>query len=319
VIPICNHSAYVEECLNSLVAAEYAPLEVLLMDDGSRDNSYELAESWRACRPDAFFRFKLMRQQNQGAARSCNALIRLSTGAYIAPLASDDCLLPRGLTARVQYLEQNPGLLAVMGDCTIISERSEKISDSALFDYRKSDRRAFTSPESLADELVLRWTVPGPVLLLRREAFFGPRAIGFYAEDDGIEDRDFFLRLLHRNALGFVPERVSAYRVHIANNCRPNTPTGRLAHYRARLVSERKHIELFQGRRRLFLRLASMRFACLVERLGKGSQVSRLGEFVAAAGMVMLYYATWIGRRLSFGARWKSSTSGPKTSVHRTI
>lgn len=298
IVPVYNHSSYVEECLDSLLNADYEPLEVLVLDDGSRDSSYEVIKAWRARHPEAFFHFELMRQRNQGAARTCNTLLGLAQGSYIAPLASDDCLLPGGLTARLRYLEQNPQILAVMGDCTIISDSSDTICESALFDYRKSDRRAFTRPEFLADELVLRWTVPGPVLLLRREAFCASTGVGLFAEDGGVEDRDFYLRLLQRNALAFVPEKVAAYRVHIDNSCRPTTLATRVAHYKARLISERKYIGLFKGRRRLFLQLASIRFACLVRRLERGSQIARLGEIVAGAGMLTLYYSTWIRRRL---------------------
>lgn len=257
VIPLYNHQAYVPQCLNSLLVDDYSPIEVLIMDDGSSDGSYETAERWRRENRHAFSRFLLMRQANQGAARTCNSLISMSKGAYIAPLASDDLLVPGGLRTRVEYLIKHPKMMAVMGDCVVISETSTRVSDSALFKYRKSDPLAFRAPESFIDELILRWNVPGPVLLLRREVFFGADAVGFYSEDGGIEDRDFFLRLLQRNVLGFIPQQVAAYRVHVANSCRPITPAARLSHYKSRLISERKHIGLFRGKRRLYLRLAS--------------------------------------------------------------
>jgi glycosyltransferase involved in cell wall biosynthesis len=298
VIPMYNHASYVAECLDSILSDGYPNLEVLILDDGSTDSSFEVVQQWRRRNPSAFGLFQVKRQQNQGAAKTANELIRMSSGDYITPLASDDKLFHGGIHARVRYLQENPQLSAVFGDSQVIDEHSNTCSSSALFDYRKSDRLGFSSRRELKHELVMRWTVPGPVLLLRRDSLLRADGVGLYAEDGGVEDREFFLRLLAREALGFIPVTVASYRIHVANSCRPKTREARLAHYKARYISEVRNIHLFRGCHRLFLKLSTMRLRFILSRLEDKASIAMLGELFYSALMRMMYYSIWLGRRI---------------------
>jgi hypothetical protein len=140
----------------------------------------------------------------------------MAEGDFITVLASDDYLLKGGIEARVDYLLKRPTLLAVFGDCLVVNEIGEVISESGLSDFRPNGARkkALMNQALLGMELVLRWSVPGPVFTMRRETC---ETVGYYDESLIIEDRDFYLRLLVRGSLGFVDYNVACYRWHGRN------------------------------------------------------------------------------------------------------
>ncbi len=216
LVPVYNHARYVRQCLDSLLSEGWPNLEVLVLDDGSSDGSFEVVRCWRIDNPEAFTRFELMQQPNQGLPRSLNRLISLARGEYITLLASDDYLLPGGIKARVNSLIKHPEWLAVFGDCEVVDAQGNKLKNSGITQlYPQSLRlKALIDPTLLELELILRWSIPGPVLLLRSETY---KKLGCYDESLFIEDRDFYLRLLSVKALGFLSSSVAAYRMHAQN------------------------------------------------------------------------------------------------------
>jgi len=217
LIPVYNHARYVVQCLDSLLSEGWSNLEVLVLDDGSSDDSFEVVRRWREGHSQAFTRFELLQQSNQGLPRTLNRLIGMARGEYLTLLASDDYLLPGGIAARIRSLQVHPHWLAVFGDCTVVDPQGVPLKNSGLTQiYPKSVRlMALSCPELLPLELILRWSVPGPILLLRADAY---NKLGLYDESLSIEDRDFYLRLLSQGALGFLNFPVAAYRIHPQNS-----------------------------------------------------------------------------------------------------
>ena len=252
IIPMYNHARYVRECLDSLLNEGWPNLEVLILDDGSKDNSFDVVQQWRAEHPTAFQHFELNRQENQGVTRTLNKLVEMAKGQYITLVASDDCLLPGGIAARIGALQEHPEWLAVFGDCVVIDGQSKRLSESGLTGlYSRSAR-----PKSLLDrrlialELILRWSVPGPGLLLRKVAYDLDRGVGKYDEKLIIEDRHMYLRLLAKNALGFIEAKVAVYRWHPSSTVHSNAARKRrqvldLSSSAARMVGAFRGIERF--------------------------------------------------------------------------
>lgn len=229
LVPLYNHARYVVECLESIAASQYPRIEVLVLDDGSTDDSLAIAEAWRANNAGRFAHFQLRSQTNAGITRTLNRLVASSQGEYLALLASDDSLLPDGLSIRHKALQAHPEWLAVFGDCHVIDGDSKRVADSGISGLYAHGARpaALLRPWLIQLELILRWSVPGPVIMLRRQAFDAQGGVGPYDESLTVEDRDFYLRLLARNALGYVDEPVACYRVHSSNSIR--SPAARQA------------------------------------------------------------------------------------------
>jgi glycosyltransferase involved in cell wall biosynthesis len=100
-MPAYNRADTILRAIRSIQAQTFTDWELIIVDDGSTDNTVELIEG---CDP----RLKLIRQENQGMAGARNTALRASTGAYIAFLDSDDEWLPHHLELSVSFLEAFP-------------------------------------------------------------------------------------------------------------------------------------------------------------------------------------------------------------------
>ena len=100
IIPVYNVENYLEECLKSIQNQTYTNIEVLLINDGSTDNSKRICEHY--CEEDS--RFHLISQTNQGQSVARNTGVVASTGEFIAFVDSDDVILPNYLETLMQYM-----------------------------------------------------------------------------------------------------------------------------------------------------------------------------------------------------------------------
>ena len=103
IIPVYNVENYLEECLNSVQHQTYTNIEVILVNDGSTDNSKMICE--RYCQEDR--RFHLLNQENQGQSVARNTGVAVSTGEFIAFVDSDDIILPNYLETLMHYMSED--------------------------------------------------------------------------------------------------------------------------------------------------------------------------------------------------------------------
>ena len=253
IVPLYNHAKYIEATLESFISEGHPNLQVVIIDDGSQDDSFDVAQAWFASHPKVFTNFVLERQENVGITKTLNRLLTRCTGEFITMVASDDLLLPGGIQARLDALERRPDWLSVFGDATMIDEQGLQTATSALCEIDHSNLKALEHDHLRTQELILRWSVPGPVLLSRREAFDSERGVGLYDETMFIEDRDLYLRLLARNTLGFVKQAVAAYRMHTRNTIA--APAAQARVYKSMFEAESKHRQQFTGMNRWALEL----------------------------------------------------------------
>ncbi|EEW93693.1 glycosyltransferase family 2 protein [Granulicatella elegans] len=100
IIPVYNVENYLEECLKSIQNQTYTNIEVLLINDGSTDNSKHICEHY--CQEDS--RFHLISQENQGQSVARNVGVSASTGEYIAFVDSDDVIKANYLEELMKYM-----------------------------------------------------------------------------------------------------------------------------------------------------------------------------------------------------------------------
>lgn len=102
IIPVYNVQAYLPECLDSVLAQDYQNLEVILIDDGSKDDSGKICDEYAA--KDS--RIRVIHQVNAGAGAAKNTGLRAATGEYLAFLDSDDSLEPGAYAHMVQLMQE---------------------------------------------------------------------------------------------------------------------------------------------------------------------------------------------------------------------
>ena len=100
IIPVHNGERYLQECLSSVVAQTWRPLDVIVVDDGSTDRSAAIAEGVEGV--------TIIRQANAGVAAARNAGIAAARADCIALLDQDDVWLPRKLEAQMELLRASP-------------------------------------------------------------------------------------------------------------------------------------------------------------------------------------------------------------------
>lgn len=104
IIPTYNRGWILKEAVDSVLSQEFYNFELIVVDDGSEDNSPDILASYGD-------RIKVIRQENKGVSSARNRGIASSSGRYIAFLDSDDLWLPGKLSAQFAFFESNPGAL----------------------------------------------------------------------------------------------------------------------------------------------------------------------------------------------------------------
>jgi glycosyltransferase involved in cell wall biosynthesis len=216
LIPLYNHERFIFQCLDSIINDPYPSKEIIILNDGSTDNSMEAVQKWQIKNKDKLsgLSFTLKTRGNMGICKTLNELVSMAQGEYVALLASDDFLLPGGIQARADYLREHPDKLAVFADCTVVDNEGNTTHKSGIEDLFRGRKRYILDETLRAYELVFHWCVPGPVFMARREAY---QKVGLYDETLLVEDWDYYLRLVSHNALGFVDYAVASYRRHNTN------------------------------------------------------------------------------------------------------
>ncbi len=188
IVPVYKVEQYLDRCVESILAQTYTALDIILVDDGSPDNSGNLCDLW--AQKDS--RIRVIHQPNGGPSRARNAALDAVTGEYILLCDSDDMFSPE--LCRVLY----DALIET--DSDIATCEYEHIFPDKLYAFSVSDERTVLSPEEVVRQM---WYQTGFIpsacaKLYRRHVFAANR----FTPDLIFEDID----LLHE--LYFAAERI---------------------------------------------------------------------------------------------------------------
>ena len=127
IMPAYNHERFIEECIRSVMAETYPNIELLVIDDGSKDGTWEKISELKDACEKRFVRFVAEHQENQGTSVTCNKLVNMANGDYVCLVASDDKVKPNKVAEEVQFLEAHPDYVLVTGDNEFIDGNSEVV------------------------------------------------------------------------------------------------------------------------------------------------------------------------------------------------
>jgi glycosyltransferase involved in cell wall biosynthesis len=189
IIALChNHAPYLREALDSILAQDYAPLEVWLVDNGSTDGSPAIMRTYAQAQPGWHL---LLLPDNIGNCRAFNQAFFQSQGEFVVDFATDDVLLPQRLSQQVALFQSLPSDYGmVYSNCELISE-----AGAALGLYHRPDKNGELHPRPASGwvfgEVLRRYFISTPTMLLRRATLL---ALGGYDEALSYEDFDFWVR-----------------------------------------------------------------------------------------------------------------------------
>lgn len=127
IIPSFNHGKYIRMSIQSVLDQTFTDYELLIADDGSKDDSWNVIKSFKDNRITAY-KF----DTNLGAAETVNFLIEKSNGKYIALLNSDDYWHKNKLQIQFDFMEQNPTYAACFTNVCLVNENSKTLGNKNL-------------------------------------------------------------------------------------------------------------------------------------------------------------------------------------------
>lgn len=200
VVPSYNRADYIAETIESLLIQTYQNREIIVIDDGSTDNTKEIVERYVP-------QVQYVYQQNSERGASRNHGLRLAKGEYISFLDSDDLWLPEKLAADVEFIEARPNVGVVYTDALQIDSEGN---------YLKKLNAGRHSGEVTGNILRENFVKIGAHLILTDKA----REIEGFNEDrelSGSEDWEFWVRLSTITEFAFNPVAFVKIRTHEAN------------------------------------------------------------------------------------------------------
>ena len=200
IISAYNHGPYIEDSIVSVLQQTYPNIELLVVDDGSKDDT---SERVRALQAQHGFDFRT--QENRGLARTLNDCIARSHGSLVAPFGSDDIMLPERLQIQVDYMLDKPEVGICGGNIQMIGPSGESLPKR---DRKRGFRRLNFEDVFASDKR----GAPAPTLLFRREAL---EAVGGFDPEIELEDLLIALKITQAGyVIDVLAEVLAKYRVH---------------------------------------------------------------------------------------------------------
>jgi glycosyltransferase involved in cell wall biosynthesis len=214
VVPVFNHERYVSECLRSIDQQHCDDLEIIVIDDGSTDDSWKRIDAFVSSARRAVVK---LRTPNRGAHAAINEGLARATGDWLTLCNSDDIFLPGRLATLADTVRAQPACELAFTGVRYLDPSSRDVSESDRYarDLR-SKQNAISEFPSVGFALTLT------NVAISTGNFFFSRALWREAGDFRpyklCHDWDFILRCLLLTEPVFVPAPLYGYRLHAANS-----------------------------------------------------------------------------------------------------
>lgn len=194
IIPIYKAEKYIEKCVRRVMEQTYQNLEIILVDDGSPDESGAICEALG--KEDA--RIRVLHKENGGAATARNAGLDVMTGAYIAFVDADDYMELNYIETLYQTLAENQAQVAICNFYTVDEDGNTAHIDN-LHDAQETENgcetAVFTGNEIILQDLQGHWEHVAPWgKLYQADLFEGVR----YPQWPAYEDEPVFIRVFDK-------------------------------------------------------------------------------------------------------------------------
>lgn len=200
-IPTFNRASFLPQTIESLLAQGYSDLEIIVVDDGSTDDTRDVVSAWQVKHPDTI---KYYKQNNQGEAAATNFAWSVATGRYFCLVCSDDPQPPELLRTSVDFLRRHPAVIVSYPDWWRLDERGGRIERVVV-------------PEYSLERLVAQChCFVGPGALIDRDAVYDRLPILRDPRFRLVSDYSSWLRLCRLGPFMRIDAPIAAWRDHAA-------------------------------------------------------------------------------------------------------
>ena len=204
VMPVYNGSNYIRESLGSVLAQTYKNIEIIIVNDGSKDNTEEIVKSYKD------ERIRYFKKENGGVATALNLAIKKSKGEYISWLSHDDVYYPDKIEKQINALKE---LNKDKRDKTILYSNWVLIDkNSKIFDTFRIEKRYDAKKLNYPLYPIMKCVVHGCSLLIPKKCF---NEVGlFNPKEITTQDYEMWFRMFPKYDLKFQPNFFVKFRYH---------------------------------------------------------------------------------------------------------
>ena len=175
MMPTYNNGKYIKQAIDSIYAQNYNNIEIIVIDDGSTDNTKEILQQYK--------NIKYFYMEHKGISFARNKALECAKGEYIAFCDSDDYWLPNKLKTQIEYFEEHP-------ECEIVFTKYKNIIEEDQLKKNKRVVHEINIEDSYKQYL--------PSSLMKKSLF---ERYGIFDENfSGIEDAEFVFRIFEQRA-----------------------------------------------------------------------------------------------------------------------
>ena len=219
-IPSYNHGHYVDQAIRSLFKQSHRDFEIVIIDDGSSDNSLEVIE--QTLRENAGVSVRFETQENRGLSVTLNRALSMARGTYFGFLPSDDFFHPGKLEQQMKLLWKHPSLAGCFTWQDVVDAQGNPTTDQAILDWFDLN---YVTSFNFFPLLLERNFLAAPSALMRTDLII--ESGGFDESLKYLQDHDLWLRLLSAHEAVVLHERLLYYRWHGENLTATETPRSR--------------------------------------------------------------------------------------------
>lgn len=201
LIPTYNCGKYIKQTLESILRQNYSDYELLIIDDGSTDNTEEIVKDFKDHRI-----IYLKNECNLGIVKTLNKGITLAKGEYIARMDADDIMLGNRLKEQVEFLDSRPDY-GMVGGWYQVTDEAGNLMDSL---------RTTQSHEDIKLGLLFRNQFAHPAVTMRTHLV---RKIKYKQDFLYTEDYDLWCRMAEVTKVANLPKFYLSYRWYSSNTC----------------------------------------------------------------------------------------------------
>jgi glycosyltransferase involved in cell wall biosynthesis len=212
IIPTHNYARFLGEAIQSVLDQTYKDFELIVVDDGSTDNTKEVVSSFKDDR------IRYMYQDHVGVSAAQNMALRIARGEYITGLSADDIYLPQNVEKKVELLDSRPDIGLVCSD-TYIFDDSTGANIGRLWHDPKRLNSWFDPVKATLNPLreFIQWGffIMLQATMVRRRVF---ETVGYFDESlPTHEDWEFIIRVLQHFSIEIIDTPLLKLRRHKAN------------------------------------------------------------------------------------------------------
>lgn len=206
-----NYAKYIEETINSVINQSYADWELIIVDDGSSDNSVEIIKKY--CQKDERIKFfQHANAENKGLKETLLLGLKNATGDWVAFLESDDVFEPDNLLKKVEIAQKHPEVALIFNDVEYVydDKNLSKTVNSLMETHKKLFSQSF--PRNMrndfyVDNMILTFSC----VMVKTEAI---KNADFNTPNDARLDWWLWVHLAYNNKFYYIDEKLTRWRLH---------------------------------------------------------------------------------------------------------